>query len=134
MTPEALWAMGRIGGVQPSPDGSKILYNVSYYSVAENKSHTVICLMNADGSDVKTLTKSAKSQAGAVWTPDGKIAYISGEDGTSSLWIMNEDGSAPRKITGFDKDVEGFRISPDGKKAVLIAQIPWTGATILGNV
>ena len=25
MTPEALWAMGRIGGVQPSPDGSKIL-------------------------------------------------------------------------------------------------------------
>ncbi|MBR0314068.1 MAG: peptidase S9, partial [Bacteroidales bacterium] len=58
MTPEALWAMGRIGGVQPSPDGSKILYNVSYYSVKENRSHTVICLMNADGSDVKTLTKS----------------------------------------------------------------------------
>ena len=79
MTPEALWAMGRIGGVQPSPDGSKILYNVSYYSVKENRSHTVICLMNADGSDVKTLTKSPKSQGGAVWLDDNTIAYLTSE-------------------------------------------------------
>lgn len=133
MTPEALWAMGRIGGVQPSPDGSKILYNVSYYSVKENRSHTVICLMNADGSDVKTLTKSPKSQGGAVWLDDNTIAYLTSEDGTSSVWVMNSDGTAPRKITGFDKDVEGFLFSPDGKKAVLITQIPWEGATVLGK-
>ena len=42
MTPEALWAMGRIGSVTASPDGSKIAYTVSYYSVKENASHTVI--------------------------------------------------------------------------------------------
>ena len=27
MTPEALWAMGRIGGVAASPDGSKIAFD-----------------------------------------------------------------------------------------------------------
>ena len=28
MTPEALWAMGRIGGVEASPDGSRVIYQV----------------------------------------------------------------------------------------------------------
>ena len=42
LTPELLWAMGRIGGSSVSPDAKQIAYNVSYYSVAENKSHTVI--------------------------------------------------------------------------------------------
>ena len=39
MTPEALWAMGRIGGYAASPDGKHIAYQVAYYSVKENKSH-----------------------------------------------------------------------------------------------
>ena len=29
MTPEALWAMGRIAGINVSPDGNKIVYSVS---------------------------------------------------------------------------------------------------------
>ena len=40
MTPEALWAMGRIGSVTVSPDERQIAYTVSYYSVPENKSNS----------------------------------------------------------------------------------------------
>jgi hypothetical protein len=72
LTPEALWAMGRIGGLDVSPDGSKIVYTVSYYSVKENKSHSVIYTMNADGSDNKMLTKSAKSESDCAWIDGGK--------------------------------------------------------------
>ena len=39
MTPEALWAMGRIAGAQASPDGKNIVYQVGYYSVKENRGH-----------------------------------------------------------------------------------------------
>ena len=39
MSPEALWAMGRISSYAASPDGKKIVYQVGYYSVKENKSH-----------------------------------------------------------------------------------------------
>ena len=39
MTPEALWAMGRISSYAASPDGKKIVYQVGYYSVKHNKSH-----------------------------------------------------------------------------------------------
>ena len=50
MTPEALWAMGRIGGFAVSPDGKKIAYTVAYYSVPENKSNREVFVMNADGN------------------------------------------------------------------------------------
>ena len=43
MTPEALWAMGRIGNMTTSPDGKKIAYTVTYYSVQQNKS----CILTA---------------------------------------------------------------------------------------
>ena len=46
MTPEALWAMGRIGGFNPSPDGKEAVYSVSYYSVKQNKSHSVLYTRN----------------------------------------------------------------------------------------
>ena len=39
MTPEALWAMGRIGGAEASPNGKQVVYQVGYYSVKENKGH-----------------------------------------------------------------------------------------------
>ena len=48
MTPEALWAMGRISGVSASPDGRKIVYQVGYYSVKENKGHQILYVSDAD--------------------------------------------------------------------------------------
>ena len=42
MTAEALWAMGRIGTVEASPDGRRVVYQVGYYSVKQNKSRQVI--------------------------------------------------------------------------------------------
>ena len=39
-SPEALWAMGRIGSVVPNEKLSLVAYTVSYYSVAENRSTT----------------------------------------------------------------------------------------------
>ncbi|MBR2035070.1 MAG: peptidase S9, partial [Prevotella sp.] len=56
MTPEALWAMGRIASAEASPDGKQIVYQVGYYSVEENKGHHVLCMINADGSDNRQLT------------------------------------------------------------------------------
>ena len=38
LTPEALWAMGRINSVLPNEQTEQIAYTVSYYSVEENRS------------------------------------------------------------------------------------------------
>ena len=71
MTPEALWAMGRIGGVTPSPDGKRVAYTVSYYSVPLNKSNTEIFVMNADGTDNRQLTRSSWHENQPTWIKGG---------------------------------------------------------------
>ncbi|MBQ2494598.1 MAG: peptidase S9, partial [Prevotella sp.] len=85
MTPEALWAMGRIGGYAASPDGKHIAYQVAYYSVKENKSHHILYIMDADGKNQKQLTTSAKSETDAAWLSNDRIAFCTGGE----VWSMN---------------------------------------------
>ena len=121
MTPEALWAMGRIGSCAPSPDGSKIVYQVGYYSVKHNKSHQVLYVMNADGSNQTKLTTSSKSETDPAWLPDGRIAFLTGGE----VWAMNADGTNRQQLSKTGGEVEGFKFSPDAKKVILLKSIPF---------
>lgn len=130
MTPEALWAMGRIGGVAVSPDAKQIAYSVAYYSVPENKSNNELFVMNADGSGHTQLTRDAWQESQPVWFKDGKkIAFLCNESGSSQVWEMNPDGSARKQITQYDGDIEGFSFSPDGKKLLFITQVKTVKST-----
>ena len=122
MTPEVLWSMGRIGSHTVSPDGQKLLYTVSYYSVEQNKSHSVIYISNIDGSEQQMLTTSTKSESEPVFIEDGKrIAFMTG----GQLWSMNLDGSDRKQLTEGD-DLGGFLFSPDEKKVILIREVEQT--------
>ena len=124
MTPEALWAMGRIGGMNVSPDGKRVVYTVAYYSVPENKSNREVFVMNADGSDNKQITKTGFAENEAVWIKGGtKIAFLCNESGSSQLWEMNPDGTDRKRLSDYDKDIEGFAFSPDEKKVLFISQV-----------
>ena len=123
MTPETLWAMGRIGSAQASPDGSKIVYQVGYYSVKENKGHQVIYVMNADGKNARQLTTSAKSESSPAWLDNNTIAFLY----EGQVWTMNADGTNRKKLSSSDIEIEGFRFSPDGKKVILIKSLPYHG-------
>ena len=76
MSPEALWAMSRIGGYQASPDGQHIVFQMGYYSVKENASHQVLWMMNADGSEQRQLTTDADNETDAQWLDDETIAFL----------------------------------------------------------
>ena len=128
MTPEALWAMGRIASVKPSPDGKNIVYQVGYYSVKENKGHQVLRVMDATGKNDRLLTTSAKSESDPIWLDNNTIAYLSG----GQLWTMNANGGNRKQLTHSDLDIEGFKFSPNKKQVVLIKSIPYYG-TIAKN-
>ena len=121
MTPEALWAMGRIGTVEASPNGQQIVYQVGYYSVKQNKSHQVICIMNADGSNNRQLTTSSKSETDPTWLDAERIAYLSGGE----VWMMKADGSDRKQLSKTDGQVEGFKFSPDRQKVIIIKSMPF---------
>lgn len=122
MTPEALWAMGRIAGAEASPNGKQIVYQVGYYSVKENRGHQVLCIIDANGKNNRQLTTSSKSESDAAWIEGGKrIAYIS--DG--QVWSMLPDGTDRKQLTKDEDGIDGFKFSPDGKKVILIKSLPY---------
>lgn len=126
LTPEALWAMGRIGSSTASPDGKQIAYTVSYYSVKENKSHTVIYVMNADGTNNLLLTTTADSEMEPAWIKGGnKIAFLSAASGSMQLWEMNPDGSERKQLSAYEGGIDGFKFSPDESKVLFIAQVKY---------
>ena len=120
MTPEALWAMGRIGAAEASADGRQIVYQVGYYSVKANRSQQKLCIINADGTGQQTLTTGTKSETDPTWHK-GRIAFLTG----GQIWTMNADGTDRKQLSKTTKDIEGFKFSPDGKKVILLHSLPF---------
>ena len=126
MTPEALWAMGRISAAQASPDGKKVVYQVGYYSVKQNKSRQVIYIMDADGENSKQLSASSGSPAGKsetdpTWLDKETIAFLCGGE----LWSMKADGSDRKQLSKTDGQVEGYLFSPDRTKVIVLKSLPF---------
>ena len=121
MTPEALWAMGRIGSYAVSPDGQKVAYQVSYYSVEEDRSNTVIYLKTIDQEEAEPTLLGPGSSP--TWLDDNTIAYSR----EGEVWKMNTRGKARKQLTQTDGQVEGFLFSPDQKRLVLVKQVPYHG-------
>lgn len=122
MTPEALWAMGRIGGAEAAPDGKTVVFQVGYYSVKANKGHQVICTIDSKGNNRRQLTTSSKSETDPTWIEGGsRIAFLTG----GQIWSMNPDGTDRRQLTNDKAGIEGFKFSPDGKKVILIKSMPF---------
>ena len=117
LTPEALWAMGRINSVHPDAKTGKIAYTVSYYSVEENRSTSWIRVCKLENGELKTEQELVGHSP--VWH-NGELCYI------------NKDGQVvigEKILTGFDKDIEGFLLSPQADKIILIAQVKTIAST-----
>ncbi|MBP1664440.1 MAG: WD40-like beta Propeller containing protein [Bacteroidetes bacterium] len=131
MTPEVLWAFGRVGNMEVSPDETKILYSVSYYSVEQNKSNSELFVMNVDGSGKKQITKTANKEIAAKWMNDSKrIAFLSNESGSMQLWTMNDDGTGREQLSEREGDISDFIFSPDESKVLLVADVKYGKRTV----
>ena len=131
LTPEVLWAFGRIGNVQVSPDGKKILYSVSYYSVAEDKSNAELFVMNVDGTEKQQITNTAVKETAAKWMNDNEhIAFLSAKSGSMQLWIMNAQGDDRKQITKIEGGISDFLFSPDESKLLFVADVKYGERTV----
>ena len=117
ITPEVLWAFGRVSGNEVSPDGKIFLYGVTYYSIEQNKGNRELYTIDINGENLKQMTHSAKSEFNEMWRPDGKkIGFLSSESGSVQLWEMNPDGTGRTQITNIEDGISGFKYSPDQSK------------------
>jgi Tol biopolymer transport system component len=78
-----------------------------------------IYVANADGSDLKNLTRSPGYDAEATVSPKGdRIVFTSVRDGDIELYSMNLDGSDVRRLTNRPGYDGGAYYSWDGKRIV----------------
>ena len=125
MTPEALWAFGRVSGHEVSPDGKRVVYGVTYYSIEQNKGNRDLYAVDIDGNNYAQLTHSPKSEFNEMWRPDGKkIGFLTSESGSVQLWEMNPDGTGRTQITDIEGGITSFRYSPDQQKVLFTKEIP----------
>lgn len=113
MTPELLWSMGRIGEYAVSPDGLRVVYSVSHYSIEQNKGRSALYISDIDGNNLQVISPEGISEYSPAWRPDGlKIGFLCAASGSMQLWEMNADGSDRRQVTEIDGGITGFKYSP----------------------
>ena len=123
MTPEVLLSLGRLSDPQMSPDGTKILYGVSYTNISKNASCRNLFLCNADGSGRVQLTRYGKSVSNARWSSDGKEIYFLQK---GQLWKAPLNGSKLGKkvcISDIPAGISEFKLSPDQNQVLFISTI-----------
>ena len=114
LTPEALWAMGRIGSVVSDIETGWLAYTVSYYSVEENRSTQWIRICNPF-DDMKVLDEFVGSDP-AWFGSSGWLAYLKG-----GKLFLRRDGQDV-EVKGAD-NIEAFLLSPLRDKVILIQPV-----------
>ena len=130
LTPEALWAMGRIGGADIHPTTGHIIYSVTYYSVKENRSNSELFVLPAGATEPIQLTFDNKYQGTAHWMSETEISYISTESGSAQVWKMalTIDGNKAKagkavQLTDYEGGIDDYAFSPDFKKLLFVSQV-----------
>ena len=113
LTAEVMWKMARIGAQTLSEDGTKLVYALTEYNLAENRGVTTLHLRDMASGEETRLTDYNSSNHSAQWIDASNIAFLSNHTGSSQVWAMDVNTKAVRQLTAFDKDVEGFGIAGD---------------------
>ena len=128
---------GYDGGAFFSADGKRIVYRASrpapgkemdeYRALLARKlvkpGKLEIMVMDADGTNVRQVTKLGAGSFAPFFFPDGKRIIFSSNYGDPKgrnfdLYLVNDDGTGLERVTTYD-DFDGFPMfSPDGKKLV----------------
>ena len=130
LTPEALWAMGRIGGADIHPTTGHIIYSVTYYSVKENRSNSELFVLPAGATEPIQLTFDNNYQGTAHWMSETEISYISTESGCAQVWKMaltidgnNAKAGKAVQLTDYEGGIDDYAFSPDFKKLLFVSQV-----------
>jgi serine/threonine protein kinase len=106
-----LWKGSEGGLVAPpaiSPDGTQICFS------ARKQGQGALYLMNADGTNVRTLTDALDVRGSASWSPDGKWLAVAGNQGEGfRVFTIPVGGGPPIRL--LDSSSHNPLWSSDGK-------------------
>jgi TolB protein len=100
-----------------SPDGRQIAFGSSRDGDFD------LYVMNADGSEVRRLTKSPGLDMRPAWSPDGRrIAFTSNRDGHYQIYVMQAHGSGVRRLSNHPERDDYASWHPNGRQLVVVSE------------
>ena len=125
MTIQDLLGAVRIADPQLSPDGRQVAFVRTTTDVASGKRNADIWIVPADGSGAPRLFVGGdKTENTPVWTPEGRLAFISNRDGDMQIYVADAGGSNVRQVTKVAGGVQPpVVISPDGATVAFVADV-----------
>ena len=119
-TPEIMWGLGKMGETALSPDGSRLVYANTYYSIEENKGNAELYLLSTrKEGDAVRLTTTPQNEFNPVWKDANTLLFARGNDIVSmDIRTRNE-----KVLATIEAGLEGFKLSPDGKRILYISDI-----------
>jgi len=119
MTPELLWQLGRVSGEALTADGKTIIYGVTQYNIAENKSEKNLYAIPLTGGEAKQITQQPGGENGIAALQGQQIGYSLKDQ----WWEMNADGTNAVQKTNVEGGMQNIRISPDGKHILFSKEV-----------
>ncbi|THD63578.1 MAG: S9 family peptidase [Phenylobacterium sp.] len=126
--------MASFGSPKISPDGKKVVYEVTTTNWDTNAFETTLWMADAAaGGRPRRLTLAQKSSSDAAWSPDGRwIAFLSDRPGAlpkspvdkKQLYVMPADGGEAQQVAVFEKGVNSFEWSPQSNSLAVAAEVP----------
>jgi Tol biopolymer transport system component len=129
---------GSLLSIAWSPDGRRIAFTRWLTPGWRGPSETDIFVADADGSNVRRLTRSKRADD-PVWSPDGETIVFSQDEGPpasqfTGLWRVDADGGEPRELIPAEPgrvDIPSS-FAPDGRALAFtrfVAPEPGAGAS-----
>ena len=111
-----------------SPDGKRIVYVVSRYDSALNKTRRQIWLSSVESNASKQLTFIGSSNHSPAWCMDNRnIVFVSNRTGESQLWRMDVNNGDMEQMTDMPEGAWSPQWSPDGQKIAFLSETRFTG-------
>jgi TolB protein len=105
-----------------SPDDNLIAFQWRETSDFEDDRKWRLCIMNADGSDFRTITGGDSNDQVPDWSQDGeRLIFFSDRTGRNQIYTMKPDGSDMRRVVTTRSNDNSAFWSPDNAKIAFIS-------------
>ncbi len=131
---DAYVALPRLGGLVLSPDGTRLVTAVQ--TLDRKRTAYVTALWEVDPAGerpARRLTRSAKSEASAAFTPAGDLLFTSArpdpdatdpdDDPAPALWLLPADGAEARVVADRGAGLGGVRVAADVPTVLVLSDV-----------
>jgi dipeptidyl aminopeptidase/acylaminoacyl peptidase len=123
MTFDDLIKLHRLSAATISKDGKWIAYAAATPDMDANRNVSNVWIVSTAGGGPIQVSQGGRDSAPA-WSPDGKtLAFISGRDGGSQVYLLSMEGGEAKKLTTLSTGADLFHWSPDGKTIAFTSSV-----------